>query len=556
MKKVFSLFFACMMIFSTISADVSAAEIVEKIKMITGFETFDINENALNLLIEYKPSLEEVTAMMPETLGVYLNHETELAYIDVDWFCVAEDYEESDNFYFQFSPEWNKEEYALSEEIDLLTEAPYIAVFFRTEESGVSTYAVTNNSNEAIIFKYLTQTLGYNTAAACGAMANIFCESSFIPNNLQDSYEKKLGFNNASYTLAVDNGTYKNFVRDTAGYGLGQWTYYTRKQGLLDFAKSKKTSIGDITMQLEFLGVELAACATGRYMKSIENSATGAYDVGYYYCQKFERPAQQGDNTSVYRGNLAKNTYWAEYGKAHTHSFGAWSQVKAPTYTEEGQEKRTCDSCGASETRSIAKLERPVVTDVFTDVEKGKWYVAAVQYVYDNGMMSGSKGLFLPMENITRAQLVSTLYRLAGSPEVTDFKACEELTDVVKGEWYANAVCWAYNTGVGSGNSATKLFQVNSPVTRQQLASFFYRFAEYKGIDTTAKAEISGMLNADKVSTYAEDAVKWAVGCGIISGSAIKDENGNDVYNLNPAGTATRAQLASILQRFCENNQL
>ena len=198
----------------------------------------------------------------------------------------------------------------------------------------------------------------------------------------------------------------------------------------------------------------------------------------------------------------------------------------------------------------------PSVTDMFTDIAEGKWYTANVQYVYDKGLMSGNDGLFNPTGNVTRAQVVTTLYRLAGSPEVTDYSACDELSDVLPGKYYTDPVCWAYNTGVTTGNTSTMTFNVSTPVTRQQLASFFYRFAEYKGYDISESADISTMLNADKVSGYALTYVKWAVGAGIISGSETTGANGAVAYDLKPQATATRAQLAAILQRFCENNGL
>jgi hypothetical protein len=170
--------------------------------------------------------------------------------------------------------------------------------------------------------------------------------------------------------------------------------------------------------------------------------------------------------------------------------------------------------------------------------------------------MSGNDGLFNPTGNVTRAQVVTTLYRLAGSPEVTDYSACDELSDVLPGKYYTDPVCWAYNTGVTTGNTSTMTFNVSTPVTRQQLASFFYRYAEYKGYDVSGKADISSMLNADKVSSYALTYVEWAVGAGIISGSETTGANGAVAYDLKPQATATRAQLAAILQRFCENNGL
>ena len=190
------------------------------------------------------------------------------------------------------------------------------------------------------------------------------------------------------------------------------------------------------------------------------------------------------------------------------------------------------------------------VTDVFTDVKAGAWYVDAVQYVYDADLMTGNGTTFNPTGNVTRAQVVATLYRMAGRPEVTDYKACEELQDVKADAWYTDAVCWAYNTGITTGNSTTKMFAVNEPVTRQQLASFMYRYAECFGMDVTASADISGMLGADQVASYAQTAVKWAVAEGVISGSEVTTAGGTVVYDLKPQATATRAQMAQILMNF------
>ena len=200
--------------------------------------------------------------------------------------------------------------------------------------------------------------------------------------------------------------------------------------------------------------------------------------------------------------------------------------------------------------------EKTPVTELFGDLKSGSWYVDAVQYVYDKGLMSGNDGLFNPTGSITRVQVIMTLYRLEGMPEVTDYRACTELLDVAAGKWYTDAICWAYNEGVATGNSETKRFDVNTPVKRQQLAAFFYRYAQYQGLDTSAVGDISGMVNANQVSSYAKDAVKWAVGVGLISGSESVDSAGNKVFDLKPAGTATRAQMATILKRFCENYKL
>ena len=98
---------------------------------------------------------------------------------------------------------------------------------------------------------------GLSDIACAGVLGNLYAESALNPKNLQNGYEKKLGLNDDTYTAAVDNGTYTNFVRDSAGYGLCQWTYWSQKQNLLDFARAAGKSIGDLSMQLDFLWKEL-----------------------------------------------------------------------------------------------------------------------------------------------------------------------------------------------------------------------------------------------------------------------------------------------------------
>ena len=128
---------------------------------------------------------------------------------------------------------------------------------------------------------------GLSKNAVAGIMVNMQAESGFSPINLQNSYENSLGFTDSSYTLAVDNGTYNNFVNDSAGYGLVQWTYYSRKQNLYDFAKSKNASIGDMGMQLEFFLQELRGYST-TYKYVTGNYE--AYDISYHFCTEYERP--------------------------------------------------------------------------------------------------------------------------------------------------------------------------------------------------------------------------------------------------------------------------
>ena len=179
----------------------------------------------------------------------------------------------------------------------------------------------------------------------------------------------------------------------------------------------------------------------------------------------------------------------------------------------------------------------------FTDVKTGDWFYEAVQYVYDKGMMTGvSADRFAPASTTTRGMIVTILYRLENEPAVSGGSA---FTDVESGAWYADAVAWAAANDIVNGTSATT-FAPNSPITREQMATMLYRFAQYKGMDAvTLQENLTGYPDGDQVSDYAIPAMNWAVGQGLIAGM----ENGT----LVPQGSATRAQLATILMRFCEN---
>ena len=177
----------------------------------------------------------------------------------------------------------------------------------------------------------------------------------------------------------------------------------------------------------------------------------------------------------------------------------------------------------------------------FTDVNEGDWFHDAVQYVYDNGLMDGvGEGQFAPNATTTRAQLVTILYRLAGEPAVSGDVG---FTDVESGLWYTNAVAWAAANGIVNGISETE-FAPSGDLTREQLATILFRYAESMGYDVSASADLSGFPDAGDIQSYATQALSWAVAEGFLQG--FEDDS------LQPQSTATRAQIATILMRFCE----
>lgn len=188
---------------------------------------------------------------------------------------------------------------------------------------------------------------------------------------------------------------------------------------------------------------------------------------------------------------------------------------------------------------TLAQTQTPQTT--FADVPASAWYCDAVEYVYENGLMSGvSSGRFAPDDTLTRAMLVQTLYAMEGRPAA----ASAGFADVASGDWYASAVNWAAANGVVSGVSETG-FGPNNALTREQLALILYRFAQYKGYDVTGTSDLAAYADGSSVSGWAAEAMSWAVNAGLISGVG-----GNQIA---PTGTATRAQVAQILMNFCEN---
>ena len=181
----------------------------------------------------------------------------------------------------------------------------------------------------------------------------------------------------------------------------------------------------------------------------------------------------------------------------------------------------------------------------FTDVSEKDWFYGDVMFVYENGLMLGtSKTLFSPHGTATRGMMATILWRMEGSPVP---KGKNSFTDVEAGKWYADAITWTAENGIFAGYGKDK-FGPDDPITREQLAAIFYRYADYKGYDLTVKGNLDKFKNADKVTDYAKTAMQWAVGSGLVKG-----KSGN---LLDPQGTATRAEIAAMLHRFIEKYEL
>lgn len=188
------------------------------------------------------------------------------------------------------------------------------------------------------IYEKLKVVIG-NDIGVCGLMGNLKAESAMRSNNLQDSFQSKLGMNDEQYTKAVDNGTYKNFVKDGAGYGLAQWTFWSRKQGLLEYAQKYRCSIGDEDMQISFLLKELASY---KEVMQVLRNAKSVREASDIVLTKFEQPADQSESVKIKRASFGNEFYkqfvYDALGKeddkvAYTNSSLIDCRVKSPNHS-------------------------------------------------------------------------------------------------------------------------------------------------------------------------------------------------------------------------------
>lgn len=223
----------------------------------------------------------------------------------------------------------------------------------------------------------------------------------------------------------------------------------------------------------------------------------------------------------------------------HVHRYAA--VVTEPTVSHGGYTTYTC-GCGDS---YVADLTDPLpdLSDRFSDVPEN-WAYPGIVYCVEHGLMDGvGEGRFDPNGATTRAMIVTILWRQAGEPAAT--KPCT-FTDLTQ-EWYKAAVAWAAETGVVTGRDAAT-FDPAGAITRQEMATMLYRYAQYRDYDVSQTVDLSGFPDSGAVSTYAQAAMAWANANGLIQGNPV-----DGINYLDPLGNATRAQAATILMRFCEN---
>ncbi len=304
------------------------------------------------------------------------------------------------------------------------------------------------------------------------------------------------------------------------------------------------------------------------YIAGKENWTTPSYSgypttlwdckvFSHWYLDTVTKPTCTAEGYTAHTCAACGDTYRDSYVARAEHNYYT-IEVCGASCTEEGYVIMECGSCGDRyRDQIVPALGHQYANGFcircgaedslgFSDVSANAWYASAVQYAVEHGLMAGvGNGRFGPEEPMTRAMLVTVLWRYAGRPEAGE----NPFTDVPAGQWYTENVTWAAENGVVSGVGNGR-FAPNGNITREQMASILFRYAKLTGLDTSKRGELAGFPDEGQVSSWAREALSWAVGEGIISGTA---EGGRTI--LKPQGNATRAQVASILMRFIRNSE-
>ena len=282
---------------------------------------------------------------------------------------------------------------------------------------------------------------------------------------------------------------------------------------------------------------------TAKWKANTSSSGGGGGGGTTYYTLTFE--TNGGDSMQAIRAARGKTLDLSAYTPMRDgYDFGGWYADKDLT-----QRITEIKLSGSKTVYADWKKKEPnepdAVKNPFADVNAGDWFYRDVLFSYEKGLMSGmDAAAFAPYANTTRAQIAVIFYRMEGSPAV---EGENSFTDVVRDSgtaWFYDAVTWAQQNGIMGGYSNSS-FAPNDPITREQLAAIFYRYAQYKGYDTTQGGmAIREFDDYESISDYAMGAMAWAVNTGLVKG---------DSNLLYPKGTATRAEIASLFHRFAEN---
>ena len=435
-------------------------------------------------------------------------------------------------------------------------------------------------ANDRVIWDFLIAH-GLTECGAAGLMGNLYAESGLLPTNLQNTYNNKFGMTDDEYTTAVDNGSYTNFVHDSAGYGLAQWTYWSRKEGLLNYAKASGKSIGDLTMQLEYLLQELSS--SFKSVLSTLKSATSVSQASNIVLLQFERPADQSAAAQAKRASYGQN-YYNQFASA-AQGGGSTGMSNSPLveYTrispnQSGQRKYEIDRISIHCVVGQCSIE--ALGAIFAPSSKGASSNYGVGYDGRIGMYVEEKDrswCTSSAANDNRAVTIEVASDTTDPYAVTD-AAYEGLlnlvTDICKRNgkntliwfgdkdttlaytpqpnemvltvhrWFANKACpgnYLYN------KHGEIVAEVNRRLASEEEDEFMTSQEKFNEMFATAMNEYRKQLRDNESGDWSQEARDWSTSTGLIAGGgSMPDGSPNYMWE----DFLTREQAAQLFYRF------
>lgn len=391
-----------------------------------------------------------------------------------------------------------------------------ICIFFITSISQV--FATETNTTVRVIptltGNQVSVSVEYTSTNMCGGSFNFTYDTTALS---LVSVEERETIKNISHFINPE------FAEGTIRVNWVSTTEMQTEGNLINI----KLELLDGTLEKSDIGIEKLKIADGN-----GNKQEADYIIVYGDSEQLDPPTESesednpnidtpGDNPDINQGNGTNNNSSVSNSSASIKPSG-----------------------GSSETKQETEVNATEMTIDFIDVKETDWFYANVKYVVENNLMKGMSEIeFAPNNTLTRAMLVTVLYRNACEPAVNK---SIPFADVDMGSWYANAVIWAKQNGIVNGVTETE-FAPDSNITREQIATIMFRYAQYNGMEAVALEENLHFTDVNEISEYAVSAMNWAVGTGLI--------NGKSATTLNPKDNATRAEIATILQRFIEANK-
>ena len=342
-----------------------------------------------------------------------------------------------------------------------------------------------------------------------------------------------------SYTIYLQPTVYEV----EAGHTLAL-VIYSYEPGMANYKENYTFTLvsGSVSADVPVDGADSSLTAAYTAQQILFNATTGSREGGSI-------------TSSVANGAVGSGTEVTVTAKANSgYAFTGWTvngqdagtdETLTLTLTASASVVAKFEKIPASGTSKVQEArkdaEESAASKRYSDVDGDEWYAEAVDYVTENGLMNGTNGKFNANDNVSRAMLVTLLYRLEGSPAVSQSVS---FTDVASGSWYDSAVRWAVSAGIVKGVTAAS-FAPNASITREQLAAMLCRYAAYKGYDVASAASLTGYTDASTISAYAANAIAWACSEGLLTGRTAS--------TIAPQGTASRAEAAVILMRFARS---